>query len=43
MVAKKMSETEEYSRCFVPLVDDEVHLIELPLGDGARWDQQTHT
>ena len=43
MVAKTMSEMEEYSRCFAPLVDNEVHLIERPLGDGARWDQQTHT
>lgn len=31
------------SRHFVPLVDNEVHLIELSLGDRARWDQQAHT
>lgn len=34
---------EGNSRHFVPLVDYEVHLIELSLGDRARWDQQAHT
>lgn len=31
------------SRGFIPLVDNEVHLIELSLWDGARGDEQTHT
>ena len=38
-----MNETKGYSRHFVPLVDNEVHFIELSLGDRTRWNQQTHT
>lgn len=32
-----------YSRGFVPLVDNEVHLIELPLGYRAGGNQQADT
>lgn len=39
---KERNEDEGHSRRFVPLVDNEVHLVELPLGDCARGDQQTH-
>lgn len=43
-VAKyKKKKDEGHLRRFVPLVDNEVHLIELPLGDCARGNQQTHT
>lgn len=42
--AKEANEKDEgNSRHFVPLVDNEVHLIELSLGDRARWDQKTDT